>query len=196
MRWLLFVLLMLFGAPTTAAELNTVRPQAPDFSLNQLNGESFSLSSTKGKVVVVSFWATWCKPCLQELSFLKQVQKEYGKDLTILAIATDDPNTISKVRMTVKQKRLTMPVLLDPQGSVMALLNPRGGLPFSVYIDKQGRVASTHDGFASGDEAQITAVIKTLLAESTTSAPKVTDPSKGVPAAKPVAQPAEPQQAK
>ena len=183
MRWLIFALLMLFAAPLPAAELNTVRPQAPEFSLNQLNGESFNLSSTKGKVVVVSFWATWCKPCLQELSFLKELHKEHGEDLVVLAIATDDPNTISKVRMTVKQKRLTMPVLLDPQGSVMALLNPRGGLPFSVYVDAQGRVAATHDGFANGDQHEIAKVVKTLLAEK--AAPPVKAPATMAPATAP-----------
>ena len=187
MRWLIFLLLLLLSAPVTAAELNTVRPQAPNFSLNQLNGDSFTFGSTKGKVVVISFWATWCKPCIQELGFLKQVQRENEKDLVVLAVATDDPNTISKVRMTVKRKKLTMPVLLDPQGSVMAMLNPRGSLPFSVYIDTQGRVAATHDGFASGDETQITKVIKTLLAEGAAPTVPTSVPEKQAAPAQPAA---------
>ena len=59
-----------------------------------------------------------------------------------------------------------MPVLLDQQGSVMSEYNPRGDLPYSVYVDKQGRIASTHQGFVSGDEAKIEDLIKTLIAET------------------------------
>jgi len=172
MRFLILVLMVLFALPANAGELNTVRPQAPQFSLQMLNGETFQFSSTKGKVVVVSFWASWCKPCIQELGFLKTLQAQHPDKLAVLAIATDDPNTISKVRMIVKRKKLTMPVLLDQDGTVMGLLNSRGSLPFSVYIDKQGNIASTHDGFSSGDEEKLEATVKTLLAEGTAAAPK------------------------
>ena len=163
-------LLMLFAAPAHAGELSAVRTQAPQFSLQMLNGDTFDFSSTKGKVVVVSFWASWCKPCIQELGFLKKIQAKHPNKLAVLAIATDDPNTISKVRMVVKNKKLTMPILLDQDGTVMGLLNPRGSLPFSVYVDKKGQVASEHDGFASGDEANLEKVIAALLAEGSTAA--------------------------
>ena len=168
MRFLIIALLTLLAVPVSAAELNTVRPQAPDFTLQMLNGESFSFNAVKGKVVVVSFWASWCKPCIQELGFLKTLQAKHPNDLAVLAIATDDPNTISKVRMVVKRKKLTMPILLDQDGTVMGQLNPRGSLPFSVYIDKKGGIASVHDGFASGDETKLEAVINALLAEGQT----------------------------
>ena len=172
MRWLLFVLLMLFGAPTTAAELNTVRPQAPDFSLNQLNGESFSLSSTKGKVVVVSFWATWCKPCIQDLGYLTKLHKKLSKDIFVLAITTDGPDSISAVEEKVQSKGLDVPVLLDTSGDVLGEFNPGGSLPFSVYIDRDGKLHSTHDGFASGDEIKIEKIVKQLVAEKAGKAKK------------------------
>ena len=73
--------------------------------------------------------------------------------------------------MLVKRKKLTMPILLDQDGTVMGMLNPRGSLPFSVYVDKQGKIASTHDGFASGDEGKLESTVNALLAEGTTPSP-------------------------
>ena len=113
----------------------------------------------------MSFWASWCKPCIQELGYLKKLAAEYPKEMTVLAISTDAPNTLAGVRKIVKRKRLTMPVLLDSEGAVMNEINPRGTLPFSAYVDRKGQIGATHDGFASGDEAKIKKVVLALLAE-------------------------------
>ena len=145
--------------------VKTDRPLAENFKLKDLSGKEHSLSNFKGKVVVVSFWATWCKPCLRELSFLKKLKAKHPNKLEVLAVATDGPNTASRIRPVSIQKKLTMPILLDADGSVMASMNARGILPQSNYIDYEGRLAYSHDGFVAGDEVIITSAIETLLKE-------------------------------
>ena len=89
----------------------------------------------------------------------------FPNKLEILAIATDGPNTASRIRPTAKRKKLTMPILLDSDGAVMASMNARGILPQSNYIDVKGNLAYTHTGFVSGDEDTIKDVITKLLSE-------------------------------
>ncbi len=177
LRIILIALLSLVASSAWAEGLNQTRPEAPEFSLRTLKGDTMSLAQTKGKVVIMSFWASWCKPCIQELGFLKALQAKHPERLLVLAISTDDPNTMSKVRTIVKRKKLTMPILLDQEGTVMGLLNPRGELPFSLYLDTAGRIASDHRGFKAGDESKIEQIVNTLLAESssapTNQAPQV-----------------------
>lgn len=177
--------LMLCLGLVGTAHADDVRPEVAGFSLKTLKGgKKVSLSQFKGKVVVVNFWASWCEPCKQELPFLNQYYKDLKDDgLVVLAIATDGPRTLSKVRQTVKRKKWKMPILLDLDGSVMGDLNPRGAAPYTLYVDREGRNAGDHDGYAPGDEIKMLAKIKTLLAEgqATKTAPTVDTPKTEVP---------------
>ncbi len=152
-------------AKVAAKKKAVARAEVSDFTLDTIDGDSVSLSDFKGKVVVVSFWATWCKPCIQELGYLTKLHKQLSKDIVVLAISTDGPDSVSAVEEKVQSKGLDVPVLLDPSGDVLGEFNPGGSLPFSVYIDRDGRLHSTHDGFASGDEIKIEKVVKQLVAE-------------------------------
>lgn len=157
-----FVLL----ASTAAFAQDETRQPAPDFELDSLDGDSVALSDFAGDVVVVNFWATWCQPCLQEMPFFNQFQDTYGEDgLHILAISTDGPETQAEVRTTVRRGRWTVTVLLDEEGDVSSLLNPRGTNPYTLFIDREGNVAETHEGYAAGDEVEYEEIIQTLLAE-------------------------------
>ena len=154
--------------PTTPTTTTTAasRPAAPSFSLKDHNGQSISLAALKGKVVVVNFWATWCAPCLQELPFLEQFHQKRGKDgLVVIAIATDGPETAASVATVVRRRRLTMTVAHDQSGTVISSLNPRAANPYTLFIDRQGRVAHRHEGYSPGDERKYEALIDALLAE-------------------------------
>lgn len=152
------------AAKPAAAEAE--RPAAADFALDTLDGKRVKLSDHKGKVVVVSFWASWCKPCKQELPFLDAFDKQYAEQgFEVISVNTDDARTMPEVRRFVKRKKLKIPVGLDKDGAVLARLNPRGVMPFTLYIDREGRIAETHDSFTSGDEVKVEASIKKLLAE-------------------------------
>lgn len=154
-------LLVAASSPATAD-----RRPAPDFELKDLAGKRVRLSGQKGKVVIVNFWATWCAPCLRELPHLDKLQRARGKDgLVVYAITTDGPQTQSQVRSLVKRERFDMPVLLDPEGRAFAALNPRGTNPFTLAIDREGRIAETHEGYNPGDERMYEEWAARLLAE-------------------------------
>jgi thiol-disulfide isomerase/thioredoxin len=162
--------LALAAAPldTEASELRAPekRSKVAGFRLKDLSGKQVQLSDFAGKVVVVNFWATWCVPCIQELPHLDKLQARYGKDgLVVLAVTIDGPETFSRVRSVVQRRKWKMPVLLDQDGSVAGLLNPRGTNPYTMFVDRGGRLARDHEGYSSGDEVQHEATIKALLAE-------------------------------
>jgi peroxiredoxin len=142
------------------------RAPAPDFRVGTLDGSTATLGEHAGKVVVISFWATWCRPCLQELPHLQRLYAELGDEgLVVLAVSNDGPETQAQVRAIANRGGWTFPVLLDLDGAITSLLNPRGTNPYTIFVDRQGRIADTHEGYASGDEVQHEATIRALLAE-------------------------------
>ena len=168
MRGLVAALLVGLGSARAlaASPAPAERPPAPSLSLRSLEGKPVKLSDYSGQVVVVSLWATWCAPCKQELRHLDQMYKELkGKGLVVLAVATDGPETRSDVRSAARRGRWKVPVLIDHAGAAMAKLNPRGTIPYSLFIDRQGRVAHRHEGYSPGDEKTYAPLIDKLLAE-------------------------------
>jgi peroxiredoxin len=122
--------------------------RAPDFSLPTLAGGKMSLASLRGKVVVIDFWAQWCEPCKKELPQLEKLAKEF-KDVVILTVNLDKSK--DNAQRLANQLGLTVPVLLDPAGSVAATYDlPK--MPTSFLVDKKGIVRYVHEGFeGSGD---------------------------------------------
>jgi peroxiredoxin len=170
---LLLVLLLLhtpliFGGMQSWADPQVTavkaRAVAPDFELDDLKGQVIRLSQFKDKVVVVNFWATWCAPCKQEIPHLSRILESYkDQGLVVLTISTDSPQTQSQVgRLARRWKTHT---LLDPEGRVVAQLNPRGIAPYTLIVDRSGKIAFDHDGYHSGDEVKLEAAIKLILAE-------------------------------
>jgi len=152
-----------------SAHADESRPRAADFSLRTLTGERVKLSDYRGKVVLLSFWATWCAPCKQELPVLQKLLDKHGKDgLAVLAVNIDDPKTVAEVRRFVGDKKLTMPVPLDTDSKVLGKFNPRYALPFLQIIDREGRRATQHTGFTSGAEQTLEKEVLSLLAEKPT----------------------------
>ena len=118
---------------------------APDFALPSLKGNKIALSSLKGKVVLVDFWAQWCEPCKKELPQLDRLAKEYaGKGVVIVAVNIDKQR--DNAERMVKQLGLSLDVLLDPAGSVASSYDlPK--MPTSFVVDKKGIVRYINEGF-------------------------------------------------
>jgi len=144
------------------------KPRSPlsHFRLPLLSGGRFSSEEQLGKVWVISFWATWCAPCLQELPHLDRLLSEYQKwGATGIAISTDAPETSSTVAAVAKRKKLKLPVAHDADGNVAAKLNPQGSNPYTLFVDKKGRIALRHEGYSPGDEKNVEKVLRILLQE-------------------------------
>ncbi len=149
----------LLGAGTASAE------PASDFTLRDIDGKSVSLSDLKGNVVVMSFWATWCGPCKEEMPHLQKMHGELkDKGFTVLSIATDDARSAGRVKPYIKKNGYSFPVLLDRDSTVIGTYNPPMTLPYTVVVDQQGEVVKRHSGFNPGDEEELRKLVDGLLA--------------------------------
>jgi peroxiredoxin len=112
---------------------------APEFTLKDPDGREVSLSSLKGKVVFLNFWATWCPPCKEEIpSMMKLNQKMAGKPFQMLAVSIDEGGK-DAVTAFFKSSGFNLPFLNDPEqklGKVYGIT----GVPETFIIDKQGLV--------------------------------------------------------
>lgn len=140
--------LCVFPAEARGAEaerfvaIGSQRP-ATEFSLEDLSGETRSLSDFRGKTVLLHFWASWCEPCREEFPALKDLWRSLGgKDLVILAVAED---SVERVRPFVKEHGVEFPVLIDQYGGVMRSYGV-SVIPVSVVIDKDGMIRAVFVG--------------------------------------------------
>ncbi|MGD8731468.1 MAG: redoxin domain-containing protein [Anaerolineales bacterium] len=117
---------------------------APDFLLEDVNGEQYRLSEMRGQVVLLNFWATWCGPCLVEMSLLDSEYQEFS-DEGLLIMAINDGESADKVEQFAEENELSLPLLLDPGRVVQRLYNIRG-YPSSVFVDDEGRIKFIHIG--------------------------------------------------
>jgi cytochrome c biogenesis protein CcmG, thiol:disulfide interchange protein DsbE len=147
-------------------ETETTR-KAPNFKLENIDGKFVELQKEIGSgPIIISFWATWCKPCVEELSQYKNIFKEYeSKGLKIFAISTDNEKTAAKVRPFVKSKAYPFTVLLDPNSEI-ARKYYVPSVPYVVILDKLGNIAYTHLGYMKGDEIKVREKVDELLIQN------------------------------
>jgi thiol-disulfide isomerase/thioredoxin len=116
-------------------------------SLPDLDGTLQPLTQWRGKVLVVNFWATWCGPCREEMPEFVRAQREFGpKGLQFVGIAIDQRD---KVALFAKEFGLNYPALIggyDAMDIAKPLGNRLAGLPFTVVLDRQGRIVHTQLG--------------------------------------------------
>lgn len=119
-------------------------PQRPDFTLPDLDGTSRSISDFDGKVLLLNFWATWCVPCRQEIPMLIKAQSELGgAGLQVIGIAVDKAKPTAAF---AKRYGINYPVLVNlnkaarVQDEYTQPGDPAAVLPYSVVIDRSGRI--------------------------------------------------------
>jgi len=131
-------------------------------TLPDMAGKSQALAQWRGKVMVVNFWATWCPPCLEEIPEFVRMQEKFGhRGLQFVGIAIDNRD---KVREFAVKFRMNYPVLvgeLEAIELVRRIGNERGGLPFTVIVDRKGRLIGTELGGLN--EEKLIAIIEPAL---------------------------------
>jgi peroxiredoxin len=159
-RLLALVAAVLAAAPSGAvdpgerADVRTVfpttteRPQPPAMTLPGLDGNRHSLADWRGKIIVLNFWAAWCAPCQAEIPDFVASQERYAsRGLQVVGIGIDAEKPLRNVQRTLE---MNYPVLVaDPAGHRSLLQqwgNGSGVIPYTVVIDRKGRVAYTHRG--------------------------------------------------
>ena len=141
---ILAVLACMAGAPGKGAvwamgeRPPAVGMAAADFTLTDLDGRPQSLGQYRGKVVMLNFWATWCKPCTTEMPAMQAVYDRL-RDQGFVVLAVNELEDDAKVREHMKTYGHTFPVLMDRQNRVANMYGVFG-LPVSVFIDEQGLV--------------------------------------------------------
>ncbi len=113
------------------------RKSAPVFSLQNLNGGKVSLSDFKGKPVLITFWATWCTSCKEEIPELEKFSVGKKDQLAILLIAIDGERE-EAVQKIVGENKITLPVLLLLKEKVMDQYGVRGWIPLTFVVDQEG----------------------------------------------------------
>lgn len=122
---------------------------ATDFTIDQFDGGSFSLSAHKGRPVVINFFASWCIPCKAEAPALDKVYQEFKiKNVAFLGIAIQDTET--KAKGFVEENGITFPAGLDEDGLIKESYGVYG-IPVTYFIDKNGLINYTHAGILTED---------------------------------------------
>jgi len=140
------------AGPASAACDPNAKPANLNFTLKDVNGKDVRLSSYKGKVVLLNFWATWCGPCKIEIPWFNEFQQKYQeKGFVVLGISADD--TVEQLRPFVTQYKMSYPVLVGlGREDVQEALGPVWGLPTTLLISRDGKVCQTHMGLVKKAE--------------------------------------------
>ncbi|MDQ3031398.1 MAG: TlpA family protein disulfide reductase [Myxococcota bacterium] len=157
------------GAPPSIAHAR-VGGRPPPFSLPAATGGpsrgEFRMGDLIGQSpVVILFWATWCVPCQQELPFYQSLYERYrDQGLRIVAISMDDARSVQRAGPAARRLGVTFDVVTDLDTRITTQLNPRRSAPFSIWVDRQGRITWEREGFAPSEQQAIAAGIQQLVA--------------------------------
>jgi len=138
----------------------------PSINIKTLDGKSVNTSeyTSKGKITVVSFWATWCTPCKRELDVINEVYAEWAEkyNLQLLAITIDDARGLTKVPAMVQSKGWEFTVLADSKQELQQALNFQT-IPQTFLLNEKGEIVYAHNGYNPGDEIELERKIVELL---------------------------------
>jgi cytochrome c biogenesis protein CcmG/thiol:disulfide interchange protein DsbE len=165
MRTLIIVALMAITALTLSAQETTEASTLPNVKVKSMDGavvETGTIGQTD-QPVVLSFWATWCKPCMVELQTYHELLDEWKEELgvDIYAVSIDDSRNARKVPAFVKGRTWAFNVLLDENQDFKRAMNVNN-VPHT-FIVQNGKVVWSHSAFAAGDEEDIEAELRKLL---------------------------------
>ena len=146
------------------SERAALNEAAPRVTGKTLEGEYVALGDHAGKVVLLNVWATWCKPCRQELPELERLHRELGPEgLQVLAFSVDSPRAEPQVRKLAADLKLTFPIVLDPANSSVKAYGVNG-YPTSFIIGRDGQIRWRRDGMIRKGDEELAEQLRAALA--------------------------------
>jgi peroxiredoxin len=117
--------------------------EAPEFTIQYLDGTEVNLSDLRGKVVMLQFTASWCKVCRKEMPYIeKEIWQMFKDNKDFVLVAIDLKEEKEKVEKFLSTQRITYPISLDPKGEIFKLYTePNAGVTRNVLVDRDGRIA-------------------------------------------------------
>jgi|TARA_B110000196_G_scaffold305656_1_gene303479 cytochrome c biogenesis protein CcmG/thiol:disulfide interchange protein DsbE len=137
----------------------------PNIEVKTLDGSNFNITQLEndGKPIVISFWATWCKPCKKELNNIAEVYEEWQDEtgVKLVAISVDESRTMSKVKPYVNGSDWDYEVYLDPNSDLKRAMGVVE-VPHTFLLNGENKIIWQHAGYSDGDEDQLFEKIKTI----------------------------------
>lgn len=138
----------------------------PDLALKDVNGKPKNMAdySKAKKIIIVSFWATWCSPCKKELNNINELYEEWKTkyNLELVAVCTDNARNVSKVKPYVDGQGWDYDVIMDVNQDFQRAMNIVQ-IPHTLLLDQNGNIVYSHSGYVEGDEFMLEEKIKELL---------------------------------
>jgi len=142
--------------------------ELPATVVKDLKGASVPFNQTfeKGKVTLVSFWATWCIPCKKEIKSIRENLPEWtaATEFNYMTVSMDDSRATAQVKSFAKSQGWEFPTYLDPNSDLKRSLNFQN-VPFTIIVDKEGKIAHMQSGYEAGGEQILYEKVKELAAK-------------------------------
>mgnify|MGYP001491020202 CR=1 FL=1 len=155
------ILVVVLAACGSANKEKGAETGLADFTLQALDGTEVNLTDSKGQVVIIDFWATWCPPCRNSIPTFIRLHEKYSESgLVILGIGLDDEPALQKFA-----KDAGIPYLVLVGNNDIAKAYGVTGIPKTIFVDKKGKIRKTQVGFAPELEASFDTLVDSLLSE-------------------------------
>ncbi len=143
----------------------TASAQLPSVSLKDIDGRTVDTAtlSNDGKPFIISFFATWCKPCNRELSAIAEEYEDWQDEtgVKLIAVSIDQAQNINKVKPLVDNHDWPYEVLLDPNSDFKRALGIQM-IPYTLVVDGKGNIAYKHNGYTDGAERELLEKVREL----------------------------------